>query len=115
MDIPLKWVARKAAFLLAMVAASRCSDLIKLSFQELYFRLQESPPGLRFFPMGLRKHDRGHCFQDFFIPKLMENRKLDPLQAITIYLADHRGDVKSLFVTLGKGPVKPPLAQTLAH
>lgn len=74
---------------------------------------------MRFIAKSLRKQDRpSHHSQDFFVPQFTEDRLLDPVRAIKLYLKrvrGRRGSLKSLFVTFGKGEVKTPVAQTLAH
>jgi hypothetical protein len=119
LDVPLKWASRKAALLVALATASRSSDIAKLGFREPFLREQRSPPGIRLIPRSLRKQDRpGHCFQDLFIPKYTQDRKLDPVRAVLLYLRRVkaiRGACKSLFVTFGGAKRTAPTAQTLAH
>ena len=67
----------------------------------------------------LRKQDRqDHCFEDMFIPAFPEDRKLDPVRAVKLYLksvAPKRGKVQSLFVITSKNSSSSPSAQTIAR
>ena len=118
-EVPLKWVSMKTAFLVAVSTAGRSSDLQNLGCREPYLRYEKCPKGIRFVPKNLRKQGRpGHCFKDMFVAGYEEDRKLDPVRAIKIYLRRtnaRRGKLSSLFITYGAGEVKSPKAQTIAH
>ena len=113
--VPVKFLTWKTVFLLAIVTAARSSDLSRLGCKEPYLRKQNS--GFRLIPRLLKKQCRiGHCFKEMFVPKF-EDRKLDPVRALNIYLdrvKDFR-DLNSLFVTYGAGQKKSPRSQTIAR
>ena len=115
----LKWVTLKTTFLVAICTAGRSSDITKLGFTRPHFREEHNPDGIRFVPLRLRKQDRpGHLLKDIFVPAFREDRKLDPVRAIKLYLRRvraRRGGLQSLFVTYGAGEVSRPSAQTVAH
>ena len=115
----IKLLTLKTAFLVALATAGRSSDLHKLGCKEPYMRLELNSGGLRFVPRRLRKQDRaGHLLKDIFVPKFTEDRKLDPVRAVRIYIKrveDVRGEVNSLFVTFGAGAKKSPTSQTIAN
>jgi hypothetical protein len=118
-EVPLGWATRKTVFLVAMAMAARCSDISRLGFEMPYLRWQDSPKAIRLVPRRLRKQDRlGHMLQDIVIPAFVEDRKLDPVRAVRLYLKrvkDRRGAMQSLFVTFGAGTVKSPTAQTIGR
>ena len=117
--VPLGWLTKKTAFLVAICTAGRGDDLSKLGCAPPYIRIEKNPAGIRFVTRDLRKQDRqGHTFQDIFIPKFKEDRKLDPVRAILMYLKRseaRRGSLASLFITFGNGPAKSPAARTIAN
>ena len=119
LDVGLKWVSLKTAFLIALATAGRKSDISKLGCFEPHIRYEKNPVGIRFVPRTLRKQDRvGHAFKDVFVSSFPEDRLLDPVRAIKLYLKRvqaRRGNLKSLLVTYGAGEVKSPTQQTIGH
>ena len=119
MDVPLGWATRKLAFLIAICTAGRSSDLGLLGCKSPHVRFENNPKGVRFIPRNLRKQDRpNHFLQDMFVPSFTENRKLDPVRAISLYLKrveGRRGNINSLFVTFGAGSTKSPSVKTIGR
>lgn len=118
-QVSLKWRTRKTALLVALATAARSSDIAKLGYTDPHLRYERNPTGIRLIPRNLRKQDRqSHCFKDLFIAAFTEDRKLDPVRAVQVYLKSvraRRGNLKSLFVTFGAGQVTSPTSQTIAH
>ena len=117
MEISLKFLTYKTVFLTALALAGRCSDLVRLGGRPPYFTL--SSHGIRLVPVKLKKQCReGHTMLDMFIPKFGENRKLDPVRALRVYLGrteSVRGESPSLFFTFGSGNKKVPSPRTVAR
>ena len=118
-QVPLGWLTKKTAFLVAICTAGRGDDISKLGCAPPYIRVEKNPAGIRFVTRDLRKQDRqGHAFQDIFVPKFTKDRKLDPVRAILMYLKrtdSRRGNLSSLFITFGTGAAKSPAARTIAN
>lgn len=118
--VPIKFLTYKTVFLVALASAGRSSDLTKLGFKMPYYREELNPKGIRFIPRSLRKQDRpGHAFLDIFIPAFTDDRKLDPVRAVKLYIkrmTSLRKDKDSLFITFGAGTQgRPASAQTIAR
>ena len=86
------------------VSAGRSSDLVILGCEEPHFWLPRNPTGLQLVPRSLTKQDRAsHNSQDIFVPAFTEDRLLDPVRVVKLYLKrirDRQGVLDSLFVIL---------------
>ena len=112
--VPLKWLTLKTAFLTALAMAGRASDLVRLGRDPPYICF--GTQGVRLVPIRLRKQCRmGHSKVDIFLPCLHENRRLDPVRALRLYIKRTvpDGNCASLFLTMGKIK-KQPAARTMS-
>ena len=114
---PMKFVSWKAAFLTAICTAARSSDLHRFGHAPPHLRFKDKQGSVVLTPRTLKKQCRpGHSFKESTLVKFGEDRKLDPVRAIKIYLervASRRGSTPNLFLTIGKDG-KPASSQTLA-
>lgn len=82
---PLKLVAFKTVFLIAITSYRRCSDLQSLRLEEGSINIQQK--GITFIRHGLAKQNRpSHFGATIFIPAFPENKKLDPKRSLYYYL-----------------------------
>lgn len=119
LKVPLKFVAWKTAFLIALTTFRRCSDLQSLQLGEGRVNIQKK--GVTFVRQGLSKQDRpNHFGKKIFIPKFEGNKLLDPNRALCKYLKrteefrqSEDGDITKLFLAVNK-PHKPVTTQTIS-
>jgi hypothetical protein len=113
-----KHLAWKTAFLLAICTASRSSDLQRWGHKAPHVRFLPQQGSVILTPRLLKKQCRpGHLLKEAILPKFQENRKLDPVRALKVYLdkvASTRGSIQNLFITAGTKK-KAAAAQTIAN
>ena len=116
---PLKYLAWKTCFLIAVTSFRRCSDLQSLKLGEGCVNVQKK--GVTFVRQGLSKQDRpGHTPTHIFIPSFPHNKLLDPKRCLAVYLKrtepfrNKSGHDETKLFLATRSPYNPVTSQTIS-
>ena len=109
--LSLKWLTLKSVFLLAITRPSRSADLSQLDTS----RMRPAGNGVSFLPSALAKQSRqGKPIETFFFPSFPQNPILCPVETISVYIDQVRGNETKLFLSFIK-PHKAVTSSTIAR